>query len=383
MDNLERTEKPIKIIKDTGNKQRKRTVDLKEFPNYEEEIQQFSKDLSCLTKKPLSSKMFRVIEPENVIEFWDKLLRDRSEGAEKVRTFFQKTFEAELKLGKKMFARKLISARSPQCLSILSEEFPHFERSGLINSLREDLILSRLSGGVLSLTPTLMRSDAGFGKNRFVRHLGEVLGIPASRTFDFSSTTAGWVISGLNSSWSGSKTGEVFQTLTSSKGVANPLFFIDELEKGSSSSNTSRPLDCLHSILEKESARNFQDEFCPIPVNTSQVLWLAAANDLASISQSIISRFRVFEIPYPRPEEKRCIVKSIWCDLISMNSWGKYLSPKLPEEIFEQFEDESPRVIQRILRSCAARALAQSGGKPPKEKRHCRLKILFLKAKRM
>ena len=370
----ETSDEAIQIKNEAGIKSFKNPVNVKEFPVYEEGIPQFSKDLLHICKNPLSPKTLRVIDPHDLTEHWEKLIRDRSEGGEKERTFFQKAFEPELKSGRKMFARKLISARSPECLSSLSQEFPHFERSGIINAFREDLILSRLSGGGLFLAPTIMRSEPGFGKNRFVRRVCEVLGIPVFYTFDFSSATAGWGLSGLSSSWSGSKPGAVFQSLTSTKGDGNPLFFVDEIEKGSSPSNTSRPLDCLHALLEKESALTFRDEFCPIPLNTSRIIWLAASNSLDNIPQSIISRFRVFDIPSPTPEEKRGIVKSIWTDLVTQNHWGKHLNPDLSEEVLDIFENDSPRIIQLILRSSCARALSKSEGKPPKEKIQLTLK---------
>ncbi len=354
---------------------------LKEFPNYEEELPLFSKELIEVCKKPLQPKTIRMIDPKNVTDFWEKLLRDRSEGADVVKSYFQRTFESELKLGAGMFARRLILARSPKCLSVLKQEFPHFERSGVIDAIQEDLILSKLSGGVLSIAPILMKSGPGLGKNRFVRRIQEVLRIPILRTFDFSTASAGWTISGLNSSWANAKPGEVFQTLTSINGIGNPLFFLDEVEKGANARNASRAVDCLHTLLEPESARTFTDEFCPIAVDTSRIIWIAAANSFENIPLSIISRFRVFEIPPPSHEEKRLIVESIWKDMIKHNLWGKHLSPKLTEEILYHFDTESLRTVQRVLRSAAAQALSLVGKNLPKEKIQISLKNIVSEQK--
>ena len=357
---------------------RKEKLTIDSFPTSEEELAIFSKEVLYLCKKPLSSRSLRVIRPEDMVEFWGGVLRDRSEGGERVRTFFQRTFEKDLKAGRKMFARKLFLARPPQSLSVLTYEFPHFARAGVIESLRQDLILSRLSGGVLSIAPILLKSGPGIGKNRFVRRLKEVLGIPKSRTFDFSSSTSGWALSGLNSSWSTSKPGEVFQTLTPIDGIGNPLFFLDEIEKGSVSSNASRPIDCLHTLLEPETAREFLDEFCPVPVDASRAIWLGAANSFEGIPDSILSRFRIFEIPSPLPDEKRWIAESVWEDLITLNPWGKHLSETLPKEVLDHFELESPRSIQRILRAAAASALARTGGHVPLGKIQISKKDLIL-----
>ena len=126
----------------------------------------------------------------------------------------------------------------------------------------------------------------------------------------------------MNSSWATSKPGEVFQTLTPIDGIGNPLFFLDEIEKGSVSSNASRPIECLHALTEAETAREFCDEFCPVPIDASRVIWVGAANSFEGIPDSILSRFRIFEIPSPLPAEKRWIAKSVWDDLITLNPWG-------------------------------------------------------------
>ena len=359
----------MKIISAAGDKSRsgkKEKLTIKSFPCLEGELSEFKKAILSLERNSHTGKVMKVIKAKDVADFREGLTRDRSEGADKVRSFFEKTFEKDLKVGKKMFERKLVRARSPQCLNVLEKEFPHFHRSGIISSLKEDIILSRLSGGVLSISPTLILSEPGFGKNRFVRRMCEILKIPVLRSFDFSASTAGWALSGLNSSWSSAKPGSIFQTLTSIDSPGNPLFFIDEIEKGSESSNTSRPIDCLHALLEKETARSFLDEFCQVPINASQIIWIGAANSLDRIPQSILSRFKIFEIPSPSPIEKRQIVESIWKEMISINSWGKYFSMKLHEDILSRFEVESPRIIQRILRSSAAHALSRMGGNPPK-----------------
>lgn len=220
--------------KNRSGRNEKLTID--SFPTTEDEFAGFSKEVISLTQKPLSPRFLRVIRPSDMVEFWGRALRDQSEGGERVRTFFQRTFNTDLKAGRKMFVRKLITARPPQSLSVLAHEFPHFSRAGVIETLQQDLILSRLSAGALSIGPILLISSPGIGKNRFVKRLKEVLGISKSRTFDFSSSTSGWALCGLNSSWSNSKPGEVFQAITALDGIGNPLFFIDEIEKGSTSS---------------------------------------------------------------------------------------------------------------------------------------------------
>ena len=364
--------------KNRSDRREQLTID--SFPSSEEELSIFAKEVLTLGKDPLSSRMLRVIRIEDMVEFWGGVLRDRSEGGERVRTFFQRTFEKDLKAGRKMFARKLILARPPQSLSVLTYEFPHFERAGVIETLRQDLILSRLSGGVLSIAPILLKSAPGIGKNRFARRLKEVLGITKSRTLDFSSSTSGWALSGMNSSWATSKPGEVFQTLTPIDGIGNPLFFLDEIEKGSVSSNASRPIECLHALTEAETAREFCDEFCPVPIDASRVIWVGAANSFEGIPDSILSRFRIFEIPSPLPAEKRWIAKSVWDDLITLNPWGKHLSDTLSQEVLDHFELESPRSIKRILRAAAASALSRTGGHIPMEKIQISKKDLMIQA---
>ena len=96
-----------------------------------------------------------------------------------------------------------------------------------------------------------------------------------------SSLTAGWILSGASSQWKNARTGKVFDTLVMGS-YANPVMVVDEIDKASSD-GAYDPLGALYGLLEHDTAREFVDEFAEVPVDCSEIVWVATANDAARI----------------------------------------------------------------------------------------------------
>lgn len=120
------------------------------------------------------------------------------------------------------------------------------------------------------------------------------------------------------------------------------------------------PTQTLYTLLEPEGAKRFRDEFCPIRMDASRILWIAAGNEAGPIPPPIRSRFRIFSIPTPTPEEKRDIANGIWKGLLD-KPWGRHFAAPLPEAVLDHLFPLSPREMGTRLRSAAGRALARDG----------------------
>ena len=55
----------------------------------------------------------------------------------------------------------------------------------------------------------------------------------------------------------------------------------------------------LYSPLEHDTASKFIDEFAEVPVDASQVIWVATANDAHAIPEPILNRVNVYEVSAP------------------------------------------------------------------------------------
>jgi ATP-dependent Lon protease len=159
--------------------------------------------------------------------------------------------------------------------------------------------------------------------------------------------TAGWVISGASSQWKNAKPGKVFDTILNGS-YANPVIMVDELDKASAETQYD-PLGALYSLLERETATAFVDEFVEIPIDASNVVWIATANDDARIPEPILNRMNVYEIAPPDREGSARIVQSIYNEIRTGHDWGKAFPERLAEAVVDKLSESSPREMRRVL----------------------------------
>jgi ATP-dependent Lon protease len=249
------------------------------------------------------------------------------------------TYERMLEKGPERFQVK------PSGLPVMEhlyDELPNFH--DVLDDVKRQLALCQDSRDALEITPMLLLGPPGVGKTHFAREVAQLLGTGLG-FISMSSLTAGWVLSGASSQWKGARPGKVFETLVDGQ-YANPVMVVDEIDKARGE-HAYDPLGSLYSLLEVDTAGAFTDEFAEVPIDASQVIWVATANDERGIPEPILNRMNVFEVQAPSLDAARQIARRLYIKIRDAHDWGKRFEPEPSEATLERMAEMAPREMRR------------------------------------
>lgn len=249
------------------------------------------------------------------------------------------TYERMLEKGP---ARFQVKPAGVPAMGHLYDELPNFREP--LDDLKRQLALCQDSGDPLEITPMLLLGPPGVGKTHFAREVSQLLGTGMG-FISMSSLTAGWVLSGASSQWKGARAGKVFETLVDGD-YSNPVMVVDEIDKARAE-HAYDPLGALYSLLEHDTAAQFLDEFAEVPIDASQVIWVATANDERGIPEPILNRMNVYEVAAPDAQAARAIALRLYRKLLAEHDWGERFEPEPEADVLQALAELAPRDMRR------------------------------------
>jgi len=200
----------------------------------------------------------------------------------------------------------------------------------------------------------------GLGKTTLASSIAEALGRKFIRV-SLGALGSIFELKGKSKALSSAEPGQIIKALVRTK-VSNPLILLDEMNKVSGEKGLRSDLmAALLEILDPEQNTSFTDHYIDHPIDLSNILFIASANNTGTFSTALIDRLEIIRMPSYSDKEKEVIARDYLLSKVMK------ISGLLPEQLEIKDEvwpklirplgyDSGIRSLQRILESVCRKA---------------------------
>jgi ATP-dependent Lon protease len=153
------------------------------------------------------------------------------------------------------------------------------------------------------------------------------------------------VLTGASAGWHNARPGKVAQTLIEGE-FANPVIVLDEVDKAGGDHRYD-PMGALYTLLERDTAARFKDEFIDVDMDASHILWVATANDETAIPEPVLNRMNVYVIERADAEGARRIALSVYREILEQHHWP--FPPEPSETLLDRLMTIPARDMRKLL----------------------------------
>lgn len=142
---------------------------------------------------------------------------------------------------------------------------------------------------------------AGTGKTTFAKTLAESLGRSFER-IPFGGMADSRVLRGQSRYFPDAEPGAIIKSMIHGK-TKNPVILLDELDRVTDTARADI-MGVLIEILDPEQNAHFTDHYIDYPFSLQNVIFIATANNVASVATAVLDRLEIIKMPSYNDDEK-------------------------------------------------------------------------------
>jgi len=234
----------------------------------------------------------------------------------------------------------------------------HYGMASTKQHVLDLLAVKKLSGGSSSYNPIWCFVGApGIGKTAICRSIAECM----NRTFAkiaMGGARDESIIRGWPASYKSATAGRIVHELIHAKSM-NPVILLDEIDKVGKGSEGDNLSSALLELLDPEQRGSFTDHYITIPLDFSQVTFIATANYVDKIAEPLKDRMEMIHISGYSPHEKAIIArKHLIPKILKTSGMTQYPLEISDDSLNYLINNYCPEQGVRRLEQCLRRIIA-------------------------